>query len=289
MSDKSITLITAFFDIGRGNISEKEFPSYLKRTNETYFEYFSHLASLENEMIVFTSKEFVQKIASIRKGKPTKIIPFDLSIFDSKIKKISSIQQSDEFKSKVNPQLLKNIEYWSSEYVLVTNLKSFFVSYAIKKYPISSKFIAWIDFGYVRDIETLCNIKKWEYKFNPNQIHLFTILSNYSINNESDVYQVIFNNIPVIAGGVAVATKENWKLFYRHVVATQNFLLKNNVIDDDQGVYLMTKLRHFKNRTDIKLNYLGRNQWFSLFKRYGKTNRILSMLNYISYKIKGSK
>ncbi|EER47878.1 hypothetical protein AM305_05579 [Actinobacillus minor NM305] len=45
---KEITIVTAFFDIGRGNIStEAGYPSYLIRSNNTYFSYFVHLAKLE--------------------------------------------------------------------------------------------------------------------------------------------------------------------------------------------------------------------------------------------------
>ena len=45
---KEITIVTAFFDIGRGNIStEAGYPSYLIRSNNTYFSYFVHLAKVE--------------------------------------------------------------------------------------------------------------------------------------------------------------------------------------------------------------------------------------------------
>lgn len=48
----SITIVTAFFDIGRGDWSvENGHPNYLQRSNEKYFKYFSNLAQLENEMI----------------------------------------------------------------------------------------------------------------------------------------------------------------------------------------------------------------------------------------------
>ena len=43
---KPISIVTAFFDIGRGEIGE-EYPDYLRRTNDTYFEHFSRLAVLE--------------------------------------------------------------------------------------------------------------------------------------------------------------------------------------------------------------------------------------------------
>ena len=39
---KPISIVTAFFDIGRGEIGEG-YPDYLRRTNDTYFEHFQGL------------------------------------------------------------------------------------------------------------------------------------------------------------------------------------------------------------------------------------------------------
>jgi hypothetical protein len=54
-----ITIVTAFFDIGRCELTpDKGLPHYLQRTNDTYFERFAEIAKLENDMIVYTSAEF---------------------------------------------------------------------------------------------------------------------------------------------------------------------------------------------------------------------------------------
>ena len=47
----NITIVTAFFDIGRGSWTpDKGLPHYLQRSNETYLERFGHMATLDNEM-----------------------------------------------------------------------------------------------------------------------------------------------------------------------------------------------------------------------------------------------
>ena len=44
----NISIVTAFFDIGRGNWTpEKGLPDYLYRTTDTYFERFGYLAQLD--------------------------------------------------------------------------------------------------------------------------------------------------------------------------------------------------------------------------------------------------
>ena len=159
--DSTITIVTAFFDIGRGNLqSKEELPDYMTRTNDTYFEYFSNLATLDNPMVIFSDNEHIEKIKKIRGNKPTQIIPFNVNKFEKTLLKIQEIQNSEEFVSKVRPDLLKNIEYWNHKYVLVTNLKSYLVNKAIKDKLVHTELVSWVDFGYVRDLDTLNNIKK---------------------------------------------------------------------------------------------------------------------------------
>lgn len=270
--NQSITIVTAFFDIGRGNIPENQgYPSYMKRTNDTYFEYFSHLATLENDMVVFTQAEHRERILALRGDKKTTVVTIDLNIFKKYIDKIAKIQQDEDFKSKVSKDLLKNIEYWSPEYVLVNNLKSIFCHYACRKKLVSTDMVAWIDFGYIRDLETLNKVKKWEYDFDSKKIHLFSITKKISCNDMNDVYFAIFNNKPSIIGGVLVGSVKSWRGFYYKIRNTQRKLFLNNIIDDDQGVMLYTL---YDNRDFFKVHYLGRDDWFSIFRKFDKTSKV---------------
>ena len=173
--------------------------------------------------------------------------------------------------------MLINIEYWSPEYVLINNLKTYFVNYAIRKKLVSGELVAWVDFGYIRDMETLNGIKCWKYNFDKEKIHLFTIRKKYPLNSMEDVYSAIFNNAVYIIGGSIVGSPEKWKKFYRLLRNNQNELLKENVIDDDQGLYMMSI---FKRPELFKLNYLGKDRWFHLFRKYDETAKV-SFLNKI--------
>ena len=270
--DSTITIVTAFFDIGRGNLqSKEELPDYMTRTNDTYFEYFSNLATLDNPMVIFSDNEHIERIKKIRGNKPTKIIPFNINKFDKILLRIKEIQNSKEFKSKARPDLLKNIEYWNHKYVLVTNLKSYLVNKAIKDKLVHTELVSWVDFGYVRDLDTLNNIKKWKYHFSDDKIHFFTIKNNHVLNKSSDVYHAIFNNIVFVIGGAIVSHKKNWNLFFKANLSSQKLLLKNNIVDDDQGVFLMTII---KEKDKFKFNYLGKDKWFHLFKKFDETAKV---------------
>lgn len=270
--NQSITIVTAFFDIGRGNLqSKEEFPSYLTRTNDTYFEYFTKLATLDNPMVVFTSYEHIERVKNIRGTKPTTIIPFDINKFRKTLDSIKNIQKSESFTSKINPEVIKNLEYWLPEYVLINNLKPYFLYKAIKSKLVKTELVAWVDFGYVRNDETLNNIKEWQYNFELNKVNFFTIRKNYKIKSKEDVYHAMFNNIIYVIGSVIVSSREQWKIFFKDILSTQKRLLRTQIVDDDQGVYLMCI---FNKKDNYKLNYLGKDNWFHIFRKYDKTSKI---------------
>lgn len=62
-----------------------------------------------------------------------------------------------------------------------------------------------------------------------------------------------------------------WQEFINLLFNNQKQLLKNNIIDDDQGLYLMCL---FQNQHLFKLNYLGKKQWFALFRKYNQYSKI---------------
>lgn len=272
VSKTNITIVTAFFDIGRSNwVQEDGQPGYLQRSTDKYFQYFETLAKLDNPMVVYTFGDNVDKIQRIRAGKKTYIIDIN---FQEKFKDcrmhIQKILDNEDFRSKVNPEQLKNPEYWSADYVLVNNLKSYFLKKAILDLNLESEYFAWVDFGYCRSEAVINSLKEWNVNLDKNKVHFFTIRKQFLVTKDS-VYHAIFNNQPYIIGGVIVASKDIWLEFSELVYSTQRRLLEQEIIDDDQGVYLLCLL----NRPDLfKLNYLGKNKWFDVFKKYDLNAKI---------------
>ena len=91
-----ISIVTAFFDIGRGDWTpDKGLPHYLQRTNDTYFERFGHMAKLENEMVVYTSEEFVDTIRKLRGDRPTQIMVVDFeNSFEVLRERVTTVQNN---------------------------------------------------------------------------------------------------------------------------------------------------------------------------------------------------
>ncbi|MBJ8798130.1 MULTISPECIES: protein YibB [Citrobacter] len=271
--NSSITIVTAFFDIGRGSwTSDKGFSPHLERTSDTYIQYFKNLSELDNDMIIFTSKELKSKIEKIRDGKRTTVIAVDINKKFRHLKnRISQIQKNDEFRSKLETHQLINPEYWSADYVLVCNLKTYFVNRAIKLKLVKDNMIAWVDFGYCRNTEVTNGLSRWSYPFDRKKINLFTIKKGLKAKTIHQVFDHMINNRSYIIGGAIVATQEKWKEFYELVCACQMKTLKNNIVDDDQGIFIMCY--HYQPKL-IKLNYLGKNRWFNLFKLFGRRDFI---------------
>jgi len=260
--DNDITIVTAFFDIGRGNWTpDKGFPHYLHRTTDTYFERFSHLAQLENEMFIFTSKDLVDRVAKLRQDRPTTIFEFD---FPNEAKELRDavefVQLLPSFQTMINPAERRNPEYWNADYVVVNLLKSTFA--CIASVQSKNNMIAWLDFGYCRNNDTLNGVKHWTYPFNPEKIHLFKI-KDYQPG--TTIHQLISNNDVHITGPCIVSSKENWRKLEISILEAAKELTNNNLIDDDQ---LMLLLSYLTSPELFELHSVSPNNWFTVFRDF---------------------
>jgi protein YibB len=261
-----ITIVTAFFDIGRGDWSpDRGLPHYLQRTNDTYLKRFGHMAKLENDMIVYTSKEFADDIKFLRQDRPTQIYTLDFPNSFKKLREeVQKVQRDPEYQAKINPTQVKNPEYWNADYVVVNALKSAFVKKAIDSNAIETDLVAWLDFGYCRDETTLNGVELWQFPFDKEKIHFFNIKDWVE---GTFIQDVIANNDVHITGPCIVADKKNWPVLLHLVNHSIEELLKSNLIDDDQTLLLMSYLQ----RPELfELHRVSNQDWFVAFKDYSE-------------------
>jgi protein YibB len=264
-----ITIVTAFFDIGRGEWSpDKGLPHYLQRTTKTYLERFGHMAKLENDMIVYTSKDLVADVKFLRQDRPTQIFTIDFPNSFTKLRdEVSAVQKNPAYQAKINPMQVRNPEYWNADYVVVNALKSSFVTQAIQRGVIDTDLIAWLDFGYCRSEETLNGVTHWEYPFDKEKIHFFTIKDWV---DGTFIQDVISNNDVHVTGPCIVAGKEMWPALEALVHHSTTELLKNDLIDDDQTLLLMSYLQ----KPELfELHPVSTEDWFVAFKEYDANTR----------------
>jgi len=241
--DDDISIVTSFFDIGRGSWTKDQgFPEHIHRSTDTYMERFSHMATLENDMVIYTSPDLAPRVAELRKGKEhkTTVVPIALKdIFPERRAAIKRVQNDPAYLAKINPSQIRNPEYHSPDYVLVTNLKAFFVAHAVQNNLTHNRQVAWLDFGYCRSMESLGGSHHWRYDFTPGKIHLF-VFSEYK--GELSLGQIVTNNIVYVVGGVVIAEKHLWIALAQLMNRAGDELLEHNLVDDDQTLFLMSAL-----------------------------------------------
>jgi len=274
--NQSILIVTAFFEIGRG-----EWDQSFKRTSEIYLSRFKTLAELDNEMIVFTSKEFTNKILQIRNNKPTKIIVID---FDKKfrhtIQKIQNILDSSQYQNLIPSKILVSPEYNSAEYVLVNNLKYYFVNKAIslESNKKENDLFAWVDFGFCRKPSAINGIKNWYHDFDSEHIHLFTLKDPFILEEKEVMLRKALHNEVFVIGSMIVGSKKAWNRLYPLISKLQKEYLDKNISDDDQGTMLMTLCEY----PDLFTVHKIKKGWFSGFKQFNRG----STYKNIFYKLK---
>jgi protein YibB len=259
-----ITIVTAFFDIGRGEWSpDKGLPAYLQRTNQTYLERFGHMAKLENHIVVFTSKDMVDEVKHLRQNRPTTILTIDFPNSFLKLREeVSRVQKDPVYQSKINPTQVRNPEYWNADYVIVNLLKASFIRQAIERNTIETDLVAWLDFGYCRSAETLNGVEHWYCPLDKEKIHFFTIKDWVE---GTYIQDVIANNDVHVTGPCIVAGKEKWPVLEHLVHHNVSELLKNNLMDDDQTLLLMSYLQAPEM---FELHKITGQDWFVAFKDY---------------------
>lgn len=273
----NITIVTAFFDLGRGNlpamIRGRLLPHHQHRSVETYFEFFNNLARINNPMVIHTTKDLAERVAAIRRKHGhddiTTIITYDELLpseeWQSTRDQIKSIMDNEQFINMVdNPHL---IEYWNPEYILVNMFKSMYVQYAIDNGFVDTPLAAWIDFGYVRNLEIIPEKvieKGWEYDFDPEKIHLFNQRSLDNI-NERTLNDIIKTGDVYIQGCHIVGGVEKWSDFAKVMFNNLYYVMEQGLIDDDQTFLLLTAMT---NPELVELHYNSPDDWFRVFKDY---------------------
>jgi protein YibB len=279
MSD--ITVVTAFFDIGRGSLPAtyrgRALPPHQHRSVDTYFSYFENLAQLDNDMVVYTTPNFAKRVYETRAKfgleKRTKVAVVDSYLpenFKPVKNKIEQIMNNPEYFEKVvNPQL---IEYWHSDYVLVNIFKSLYVTDAIQNRFVKTDLTAWIDFGYCRNENTIPNPKTWSYNFDTEKIHFFNMAE---IDKERPIDNIIYTGDVYIQGCHIVAGTKKWELLRQLVFKNLNALLNYNLSDDDQTLLLMSYLTQPE---DFELHFVDPSDWFVIFKRFNDAQHNLQTM-----------
>lgn len=255
-----ITVVTAFFDIGRGEFKNTPWV----RTNEEYFDYFRFWARMKNQLIVYTDSNSATIVKNIRhefglEDKTIVIVIDNIYEIEAKIyERMEKVSKKPEFTSF---RYFQNAMSNRANYDYVMIMKYWCMNNAVERKLVNGM-VAWIDFGFNHGGK--CYIKseefdfEWKYNFEP-KIHIFCRQHPDSISGVMSL-QFLFDSI---MGAPIVCPSKYCHDLWILVREAMEALLMLDCIDDDQQLLLMA----YKKRPS--LFEVHRSDWFMPLKEYG--------------------
>jgi protein YibB len=261
-----VTIVTAFFDIGRGDWRESAAKaSRFRRTVDDYFAMFARLAKLKNQMIVFTEPRLAARALELRRAhgledRTTIVAIGDLFESDLVLPVKAAVERrmSDLFRQWVTRP--ESPEYRESRYVLVNALKSAFVCAALDLELVEAPQVAWIDFGYCRDDQRFDPATPWRFDAG-GKINLFHILAL----DEAPITRIVRFGSVYFQGCHIVGPATAWPALAAEMSFSLAALLSCDLVDDDQTLLLMAWRR---SPQTYRIHAVDSQDWFVVLRRF---------------------
>lgn len=255
--ENKITLVTAFFDIGR-----KDFKA-IPRTNQKYLGDFKFWARMRNQLIVFTDKAYAPEVLKIRteyglQNLTQIIIIDDITTIEPEIfERMKEIHDNGWFtRFRILPNATSNIPIYS--YLML--LKGWFMNEASKQIPTGS--LAWIDFGYNHGGECFTHSEDFDFEWVfPQKEKIF--LFYYKRIDKKPIYETIRRLSDSYMGSPYIIPSHLCPDFWALTKEVMNNLLAVDLYDDDQLLLLMAT------RKRPELFDVEESDWFLPLKTYG--------------------
>lgn len=257
--NQELTIITAFFDIGRKDFKE------FSRSNEQYLKYFKFWAKIQNNIIVYTNRIMAKKVEEVRKEfgllEKTKVVIIDdfLKIEPQLYKEMEKIANNETF---LLYRYTDNPADNNAKYDYVMLLKSWCINDAVEKgYAVGQ--LAWVDFGFNHGGDLYSNSEEFDFLWKVNlpedKITLFSIKDD----NQKQLFQIIQSYEVYIMGAIYFVPSKLAKQFWQDNKEAMLKLIEFGFIDDDQTLLLMIS-RTYKERYQVI-----KSDWFMPLKEFG--------------------
>lgn len=260
---EEITLVTDFFDIGRGQDKNKD----LRRTAQRYFDEFKRWARIQNTLVVYTDSDSAEIIKGIRAEygleEKTIIIQIDnlFELVPGLLPKLEKISHNKDF---LNFRYLPEASSNNPKYDYLWMMKYYFMNDAYERGLLSEN-VVWMDFGFDHGGITYSDAEDynflWEYDFK-NKIHISClhdpdlVIGMQSLQFQDDC----------VMGCMYGVSRELVPIFWHLVEDAMNALLMLDCMDDDQQLVLMA----YKARPEIFEVHV--TDWQMIMKEMGATH-----------------
>lgn len=231
-----LTLVTDFFDIGRGEDKNSE----LRRTTSKYMEEFRRWARIRNHLIVYTDPSSAVEIRRIRQeyalGDKTTIIEIT-DLFGLEPELFSKMESIAKNKAFLNFRYLPEASSNNPKYNYLWMMKYYFMNDAYQR-GLLNEDVAWVDFGFDHGGIVYYDENDydftWEYDFG-GKIHIFCL-------NDPDTVSCVTTlqyQQDCVMGCMYGLAREMVPVFWKTVREAMEALLMIECVDDDQELVLM--------------------------------------------------
>lgn len=266
--NKELTIVTAYFDIGRG-----EYNSSYARGNNKYINYFKFWARIKNNVVIYTQKQFKEEIMEIRRSygleDKTKIIAVDdiYTLLPDIYERMCEIENDDFF---IKYRYIKTCPENKAKYNYIMLLKNWCLMDAYENNYIDTDFVAWLDFGFNHggvfysdetDFDFL-----WESDFK-EKIYVSALKKD----DGKPLFSLIQSGEVYIQGAHYVMPKKMVGKFYETFINETWAALDMGFMDDDQTFLLMV-YRKMKDDFEYEID-----DWMMFLKNNGASHLKLSI------------
>lgn len=261
VKEKEITLVTAFFDIGR-----KDFNS-IPRTNQEYLNYFKVWGKMKNKIVVYTNSTMAKEVKKYREEwgllDKTIIIEMEneLEIEKEILEQMKEISTNEYF---LNYRKIKNAISNNYKYDYIMLLKYWCLYDAVKNKYVNG-IVSWMDFGFNHLDDCYTNPEEFNFEWKTEleeKIHLFT-LGEITTKPIFELVRTLEDNV---MGCLIILPSKYCEEFWKLVLQSMNELLNVGFIDDDQLLLVMAYRKH------PEIFELHKSDWFLPLKEHGASH-----------------
>lgn len=264
----TICYVTAFIDIGRD-----EWTNQFKRSHTDYFQSFEPYINLFNKqnkhkMLVYIDSkyhDFLQQFLTDRNSKNIELICISREQLSSsmfvnnpppmwyRFNREKEIMESSDYKNRFRDRLCFP-ENHNPAYTLINHSKIDFIINALTKS--SAEYFCWVDFGYFKLPEYMCDRLLDINKLNRNKIN-YTLINPLNENDKNIMYTM--HNAPERIGGFFFFGPRSLLKTYQILYHSVHLYFQNQgLCDDDQHIALRC---YYKNPELFELHYPPGGGW----------------------------
>lgn len=261
MLTEDITIVTAYTDLGQFQKGE----TFLYYEPDLYRRWMAAFQNLSNPVIgYFDDEEDVRRFQSIR------------SKYHSRTSLVVPFERKDTWAFSIRPkisQIFKQPSYpvhhpntVDSNYSSAMHLKYEVLSHAVHLNPFRTKYFAWLDVGYFRDLLHFRNSSMYSLKLPPAfDKSCIAVNEVFKRNDTLTAKEIIHNNLVWLGGGFFIGTIEvmrKWVNQYK--MGVEHFLDEMMMNTDQQVIYAWLNTADSVVPIQVYKSHGSHNPWFHL-------------------------